>query len=403
MEEATDAVFLTGATGFLGMELLARYLELTDRRVYALVRGEDDRQVNLRMQRTLVDVFGPNHPYGERVTPVRGDITRPGLGVAGGLDWLSEQVDEVVHSAACVSFELGLQAARAINVDGTRRVLEFAERCRARGGLRRVSHVSTAFVAGERVGCFSEDDLEVGQRFRNAYELSKFEAECLIARSREELPVTVFRPSIIVGDRGSGWTAAFNVLYWPLHAFSRGSYAVMPGRREAPVDVVPVDYVADAMFALSQCREAAGATFHLTAGSNASSVGELIALAAAFFKRPEPRLVEPSLYEHVVHPLLVRLTSDERNRRALLRSELFFPYFAIQTGFDDRRCRVALRGAGIATTPLRTYFNRLIQFAIAAQWGRRPISRARANGSPEPSERRAAQASLARARLAVAE
>ena len=92
------------------------------------------------------------------------------------------QVSEVVHGAASVSFELGLEATWAINVTGSRRVLEFAERCqRVTGGLRRFTYISTAYVAGEHAGSFSEDDLEVGQCFRNPYERSKFEAERILA------------------------------------------------------------------------------------------------------------------------------------------------------------------------------------------------------------------------------
>ena len=104
------------------------------------------------------------------------------------------------------------------------------------------------------------------------------------ARWRERLPVTVLRPSIIVGERDSGWTTSFNVLYWPLRAFSRGTYIALPARGDAPVDVVPVDYVADAIFALSQAPEAEGATYHLTAGADASSVGELVELASALLQ-----------------------------------------------------------------------------------------------------------------------
>ncbi len=399
----TDGVLLTGATGFVGMELLARFLARTDRHVYALVRGADDREVVARMERTLVCLFGPDHPYAERVVAVRGDVTLPGFGLYGGLDGLAERVNEVVHCAASVSFDLGLEASRVANVEGTWRVLEFAERCQARGGLRRFSHVSTAYVAGEHVGCFSEDDLDVGQRFRNPYEQSKFEAERLVARWREQLPVTVLRPSIIVGERDSGWTASFNVLYWPLRAFARGAYAALPARRDAPVDVVPVDYVADAIFALSQTSEAEGATFHLTAGAHVSSVGELVELASAFFDRSAPRLIEPAVYRHVVHPLLVRAARGARARRALKQSEVFFPYFAMRVVYDDRRARVALRGAGIRTTPLHSYFDRLVEFALAADWGRREIPRASAGGAVVPSSRQVAPPAGAQARLALVE
>jgi thioester reductase-like protein len=370
----SDGVLLTGATGFVGMEVLARYLERTDRCVYALVRGASEREVTARVERALRCLFGANHPYSRRVVAVRGDIARPGLGLGRRRDWLAERVSEVVHGAASVSFELGLEDLREVNVEGTRRVLEFAERADKRDGLRRFSYISTAYVAGEHVGCFSEDDLDVGQRFRNAYEQSKFEAEHLVAGAR--LPVTVLRPSIIVGERETGWTQSFNVLYWPLRAFSRGAYAALPARRDAPVDVVPVDYVADAIFALSQAPEAEGSTFHLTAGCNATSVGELVELAAAYFRRPAPRLISPGVYRRVVHPLLLQAARDERSRRALSRSEVFFPYFEIAVTYDDRRSRVALRGAGITPPPLPGYFEQLVEFALAAQWGRRPIPRA---------------------------
>jgi thioester reductase-like protein len=395
-------VFLTGATGFVGMELLARYLEHTDCRVYALVRGSNDREVAARVERALLCLFGPDHPHAERVVAVRGDITRPALGIRDGLDQLAEQVSEVVHGAATVSFDLDLQAARAINVQGTQRVLEFAQRCHTHGGLQRFSYISTAYVAGEHAGCFSEDDLDVGQRFRNTYEQSKFEAECVVHRLREQLPVTVLRPSIVVGERDSGWTASFNVLYWPLRAFARGAYAALPARPSAPVDVVPVDYVADAVFALSQAPEAEGSTFHLTAGTHASSVGELVELATAFFGRPSPRLIDPSLYRRVVHPLLVRAAHDERYRHALKRSEIFFPYFAMRVTYDDRRTRVALGGTDIRPTPLRTYFDQLIQFALAAEWGRRQIPRASAVEGVTASSRRGTRARRACAQMVSA-
>jgi thioester reductase-like protein len=396
-----DGVLLTGATGFLGMEILARYLQRTDRRIYALVRGTNQREVAARVERTLLGLFGPGHPYAPRVVAARGDITRTHLGLGRRYEALAGQVSEIVHGAASVSFESGLEASREVNVEGTRRALEFAECCEARGGLRRFTYISTAFVAGEHAGCFSEDDLDVEQRFRNPYEQSKFEAERLVARSRARLPVTVVRPSIVVGDRETGWTASFNVLYWPLRAFSRGAYAAVPARRDAPADVVPVDYVADAIFTLSQSPEALGATFHLTAGRHASSVGELVELATAFFDRPAPVLVEPTVYRRVLHPLLLRAARDERHRRALRRSEVFFPYFAARVHYDDRRSRAALHGTGIEPSPLPDYFERLAEFALAADWGKRQISR-RAIAAPPSSSHRGRTRVRAQRRLALA-
>jgi long-chain acyl-CoA synthetase len=394
-------VLLTGATGFLGMEVLARYLERTDRRVYALVRGPDDRAVAARLERTLHSLFGEGHSYGERVVAVRGDITRAGLDLGEEGDRLAAHISEIVHGAASVSFELDLQAAREVNVEGTRRVLEFAERCWARGRLRRLSHLSTAYVAGDHAGRFAEEDLDVGQRFRNPYERSKFEAEVLVARWRARLPITVLRPSIIVGDSHTGWTSSFNVLYWPLRAFARGAYLALPARRDAPVDVVPVDYVADAVIALTEQPDGAGETYHLVAGADATTVGELAELAAAHFGRPPPRLITPSVYRRMLHPLLVH-TSRSRRRRLLVRSEVFFPYFSMAVAYDDRRSRAALAAADIAPAPLPRYFDRLVQFALAAEWGRSQISRASAGIGQAPAHPRRPAAHPAATRAVLA-
>src|SRR3989442_15721502 len=108
-EDREGGLLLTGATGFVGMELLARYLERTDRRVYALVRGADDREVAARVEHTLSNLFGEVHAYRQRVIGIRGDVTRPDLGLDDCGAALAEHVGEVVHGAASVSFDLGLE------------------------------------------------------------------------------------------------------------------------------------------------------------------------------------------------------------------------------------------------------------------------------------------------------
>jgi nucleoside-diphosphate-sugar epimerase len=276
-----------------------------------------------------------------------------------------------VHAAASVSFTMGLEESRQINVIGTRRMLDFAELCRLEGGVERFTYVSTAYVAGAHRGVFGEDDLDVGQSFRNAYERSKFEAETYVQGVREQLPIQVVRPSIVVGDSTSGWTPTFNVLYQPLKAFTRGAYKIVPGRRSSPVDVVPVDYVADAIFELTAGGEEA--TYHLVAGPDATTAGRLIELAADHFDVPRPRVLPAAIYR-LVHPLLIRRASGRR-RRALERSEVFFPYFTMRVRFDDRRARSRLGPAGVRVRPLESYNKRLIDFALEAQWGKRRIPR----------------------------
>ncbi len=374
-ERSAGALLLTGATGFLGMELLARWLERTDRRIYALVRARDDAEAAARIGATLETLYGDSERYAERVVAIPGDITRVGLGLDDARrDELAGEVSEIVHCAASVSFSLGLEASRGINVTGTHRMLAFAERCRACGGLDRFAHVSTAYVAGARGGVAREDESDVGQRFRNAYERSKLEGELSVHAVAQRLPVQIFRPSIIVGEQETGWTASFNVLYWPLRAFSRGLYPAIPARRAGVVDVVSVDYVADAIFAISQQPVEPGATYHLTSGERATNVGELIDLAARRFGRPAPRVVHPLLFERLLLPRLER-RAGESVRAALRESRFYFPYFSIGLRYDDQRARAALEPVGIRPAPLASYFDKLLDYAEAARWGKQPLSR----------------------------
>jgi long-chain acyl-CoA synthetase len=305
------------------------------------VRAEDDDQAAARL------------PAHDRLTAVAGDIEQRALGLASRTrERLRREVTTVLHCAASVSFDLPLDESRAVNVEGSRRVLEFARSCRR---LERFSYVSTAYVAGEPGGLFREDDLAVGQRFRNPYERSKFEAELALRSEGRELPLQILRPSIVVGDSNTGRTSSFNVLYGPLKAFARGAVPAIPARRDAPVDIVPVDYVADRVHELAS--HGPDGTFHLVAGRNATTVGRLLEMSAEELGRPQPRVLSPRLYRRCVHPWL------RRRYHGLRRMEVYFPYFSMRVRFDDRRLGPGPRVEG--------YFHRLVRYAQAAGWGRR--------------------------------
>ena len=368
MADSHGAVLLTGATGFVGMELLARYLERSDRQIVALVRASSDAAARKRVDAVLTNLFGRGGArYADRIEPVAGELTAPGMAVsAARREQLAERVSTIVHGAASVSFTLPLAQAREINLDGTRSVLEFADLAQARGGIDRYAHVSTAYVAGNHAGRFCERDLDVGQGFHNSYEQSKFEAEQLV-RSQAGLPFTILRPSIVVGDRRNGWTAAFNVLYWPLRAFARGLFEAVPAIPSAPVDVVSIDYVADAIYELCESGGGIGATYHLTAGSHASTIGEIASLASRYFRRPVPQVLPPAEF--------AKIQPGATQNTALEGSSAYFPYFSIGAVFDQSATRARLEPAGIHASPLGDYLERLLDFATRSRWGKRPIAR----------------------------
>jgi thioester reductase-like protein len=380
------AVLLTGATGFVGMEVLTRWLERDDRRVYALVRADNDEHAAERLHPGLESAFDDAHPHPDKLVALAGDVERPLLGLdPERADELAREVDLIIHSAASVSFSLGLDESREINVGGTRNMLDFALRCAALGnGLQRFTYVSTAYVAGTHPGVFGEDEFFEGQEFRNAYEQSKFEAERLVRSHRRRLPIQVLRPSIVVGERLSGWTSSFNVLYGPLKAFARGAFPAVPAKHSSPVDVVPVDYVADAIYELA--RNGPNRTYNLVAGHQATTVGKLIELASGHFERRPPPTFPPELYKLIVYPLMKRRL-PERAREGLRRVEVFFPYFSVQVRYDDRRARARLEPLGIKVTPVDGYFHRLLDYARDAHWGRKQLGRAEAREQAGEDER----------------
>jgi thioester reductase-like protein len=348
-------VFLTGATGFLGMEVLVRVLEAGDRDVVALVRADDDAGAERRLDGVLGTLWRDPAPYRGRVRAVAGDLTRPGLGLGQAeRAAVAEEVGSVLHCAASIAFDLPLEEARSINVEGTREVIGFAREAKALGRLDRFLHVSTAYVSGTHAGTFGEDQLVEAQGFRNTYEQTKCEAERIVAAATDLRPA-VARPSIVMGESDSGWTPAFNVLYWPLRAFSRGLFDTVPALAEGRVDVVPVDYVADALVHLLDRTDAG--VFNLVAGDEAPTVTELVDLGAERFDRPRPELVEPG------------------EPTALADGEVYVPYFDMRVVFDDARARALLAPAGIRAPRLADYFGALIDYAEAARWGKRPVTR----------------------------
>jgi len=353
----SGAILLTGATGFLGMDVLARLIEREHEQVVVLIRARDDAGARERLAQVLARLYDHAPAAAERVRAMRGDLLEPALGLsARDRAALVASVDRIVHCAASISFDLPLAQAREVNVQGVARVLELARAIAAGGSLRRVVHVSTAYVSGRHEGEFGEEDLDVGQQFRNTYERSKHEAEKLArAGAADGLPLAIARPSIVVGHRSSGWTPAFNVLYWPMRAFERGLLKEVPAREDSIVDIVPVDYVTDGLLALLDDPHAHG-VHNLVAAERALTARELDELHCALSGR------EP-----------VRFTPAGAGLPA--GTETFVPYFDVRCRFTDARAKALLARAGVEKPDPRDYLEALIAYARLARWGKRPLSR----------------------------
>lgn len=349
------ALLMTGFPGFLGSALLGRLLaRRPGAHATCLVQ---DRHLSAARDR-LAEIEADEPHVGGRVRLVVGDITAPGLGLADADRAALQDVTEVWHLAAVYDLAVGEEVARLVNVEGTDRVIEL---CRSLPGLRRLHHVSTCYVSGRYDGVFREDDLEVGQEFRNHYEATKHEAEVLVRRAMAAgLPATIYRPGIVVGDSRTGQTQKYDGPYF-LATFLRRQppVAVVPAVADPDrvrVCVVPRDFVVEAMDRLSVLDVSLGRTYALTDPDPPTARQQVDAFARRLGKRvvwlPLPLSLTRAL---VALPLAERLTG--------LPVEAV-DYFASPTTYDTTCATTDLAGTGLTCPRFEEYADRLLDFMV---------------------------------------
>ena len=277
---APKSLLVTGATGLLG-SYLVRDLLLDGRSLAVVVRRSRKQSAAARVEEIVVhweEMLGKTLP---RPTVLEGDLTRPLCGLdADARRWVGEHCDELLNNAASLTFRGPDRDAEPwrTNVTGTTQVLALARET----GLRHFHHVSTAYVCGLRSGVVQEDELDVGQTFGNDYERTKVEGEKLVHAAAASAggfleTVTVYRPSIIVGDSTTGWTSTYHGLFAGLRLGHTLLTRVTKGTTSAPAlfgllgvaapdtkNFVPVDWVSSVIAHAVQTPSARGVTYHLT-------------------------------------------------------------------------------------------------------------------------------------------
>jgi thioester reductase-like protein len=377
LADTDNTVVMTGVTGAVGRELAVRIVRTPGARVVCLVRAATDSAAEERLDQTLREM--DHHPLTaeerSRITAVRGDITQPRLGLAPAVwDRLAAQATRMVHGAANVSWSLPIEEARRINTGGTQEMLRLAEAASKHGALRAFDYLSTVMVAGKRRGLVPEEPLDDSAGFWSTYEQSKCEAEGAVWAAKSGLPVSVFRLSMVVGDSRTGHTGAFNVMYWPLKMLSRGIFWLAPADPQGVVDIVPIDYVADAVEAISSDPAQRGGCFHIAAGADdCCTISEVLDLAVEAMGVRRPILVNPAVFMKCVRPLLFAVTWGKR-RELMKKARVYVPYLSYPARFDVSRTRAALEPFGLRPPPVRAYFRKLIEYAVAMEWGKRRAS-----------------------------
>jgi thioester reductase-like protein len=370
VETMSNTVFLTGATGNIGGKLLITILDKDpDAKIIALIRGESLTAAQNRLIQALC-VLAPEFDtaaIGSRVSVICGDITKRQLGLSdAAFDKLASKATHIIHSAACIQFTLPLDCARQVNFVGTINVMRLAQRAVEIGRLRNVAYISTAYVCGDRDGWIYEDESVAPQHFSNTYEQTKYEAEQYVRRLMPTLPITILRPSVVIGDSQTGRTLTFNVLYSPLKFIYKGIIRALICDPVTPLDVVPLDYVASAMHHILFRTEATGKTFHIVAGANAApAVGSIVRHFLNYLGRNLTGINEKV-------PSLGQSNNGKigGNPRTLQLMAVFDPYLKVTRYFDNTNTLTALLGSGINLPPFTGYFDKLLDYCLAVNWGR---------------------------------
>ena len=335
------------------------YPNLSARRVICeLMHQHPDAEILVLSQEKhyqgAVDFLAPL-PNPSRAQVVVGDVAAIDLGLSGKeIMALALEMTHLFHLAEISYHGIDRPEVKRVNVDGTQNLLAFARECKQ---LERLLYFSTAFVSGDRVGVVMEDELEESQGFRDDVEETKFHAEVLVKRASQHLPITIVRPSIVVGDSKTGEIDRLVGPYYAvvLHLLSPKELRLpMFGSGNAPLNMVPVDFVARAICALSQAPEALGKTFHLTDPNplSARRVFELVAKTTG--KKPPLGKIPARLTQ-----FLMRAPGLEKLLRAPRQAIESFNHFAI---YNCRNTVALLGPKGIDFPSFDSYVEPLVAY-----------------------------------------
>jgi thioester reductase-like protein len=292
MSKASEKIiFLTGATGFLGSYLLKLLIE-KGFKVFCLVRGRDDSSARKRVLDSLSFWSGPKQCCNlENIVTVRGDLADKDFGFQKEVvDLLKNEINYIFHCAAITKLTERIDELRKVNVNGTKRVMDFALACQKNGRLKKVNHISTAYVCGNYKGVFKESDCDVGQGFNSNYERSKFEAEKIIEIYRTKgLWIDIFRPPLVVGESSTGRVPVFQSLFQAIHLLRREVFSIFPAKNFFS-NIITIDELINGLITLGILSEQKNQNYHIFS-SKVISFEEIINISSEYFGFKKPEIV----------------------------------------------------------------------------------------------------------------
>ncbi len=357
------AVFLTGATGYIGSYVAARLLAATAEPLNVLVRAADHRQALERLWQAWQLHFDDFSRFRElvegRVTVFTGDLTAERFGLdAAAYERLCATTDSVIHCAASLN-RRSEKSCLNVNLRGTLEVIELARAADRRGGLRRFSHVSTVAVAGHRAHETVHEDTAIDweRSDYDPYARTKKFSELMVRRLLPPDTVVIFRPSVVLGDSQRPETTQFDMV----RAFAfLAALPVLPLAPQDRIDIVPVDYVADAIVHIHNLSRPRHAIYHLSAGERSERYRDITDTLTRCGLARAPLYV-PALGRPFAGTVgWLANHGPRRLARAAALLKVFWPYLVWDTVFDNSRVVAEL---GRTPAPFTSYCARLLDYS----------------------------------------
>jgi thioester reductase-like protein len=345
-----ESIFLTGFPGFIASRLVERLIG-PETQFFLLVQP----QFVERAIEEIEDIAEFTQTPLENFVIVEGDITKPNLGMSDeDIETVRFETTDVFHLAAAYDLAVPKEIAFQVNLEGTRNVNELVGTIRE---LRRYNYISTCYVAGKREGRILENELEHSAGFRNFYEETKYLAELEVEKLKSRLPVTVYRPAVVVGDSQTGETAKYDGIYYLIKYVRKAPgllRLINVGNSDVKLNLVPVDFVVDSIAALSKDKAAEGATVALADPDPLTTADLFDAIAKDLTGRksefsPSPKLVHWFLRTGI-SPVVTGLPTYA------------VPYFFIAQTYDTDRASRLLSPYGIACPRFQRYLPNLLDF-----------------------------------------
>lgn len=346
-----ETIFLTGFPGFIANRLLAR-LARQAAEFILLVQPPLVSQAQTEIDR-IAEQTGKST---SKFSIVTGDISQMNLGLSPDhLRLTRSKTTRIFHLAAIYDLAVARELALKVNVGGTRNVNQLA---RSIPRLVQYHHVSTCYVAGKREGRILETELRHESGFRNFYEESKYLAELEVETLKSELPVTIHRPAVVCGDSQTGETAKYDGVYYLVFYLLRwpGLLSLFNiGNHDVSLNLVPVDFVVDALAALAHDARVIGKTLQLADPQPLTTNQLFNAIAKAINGKRSRITVPPSWVEwSLMLPPSPRITGLPHHG---------VPYFFVKQTYDSTQAQEALKPHGIKCPPFESYVDRVVEYA----------------------------------------